>query len=272
MASFDARAGAGLPWGRVAVVALDLDGTLLRSDGTASPRTVAALQRMHRAGVRLVAATGRRPAAAARVMPAGVPLSGQVCNNGGEVRLDGKSIYQSTIGPEQARSILSYFTERWPDGLLTMVAGDRLYANKPVPDDWDGEVADLMEMVYQPVYKFLLDCGALDGSDAIQDALPPGCRMIVFSDGRWAEIVPDSISKAAGLALLVESWGLTLGDVLCFGDDMNDVEMVAQCGIGVAMGNAAPAVKAVADLVAPATDDDGIAVVLETYLADKLRA
>ncbi|MHB0879105.1 MAG: HAD family hydrolase [Anaerolineae bacterium] len=265
----DPKVAAALPWERIAVVAVDLDGTLLRGDGSVSPRTVAALQRLGEVGKRLVVATGRRKESATTVLPPELRISGHVCNNGGDVRLNGSSIHTCTLSPEQAQTIVCYLEGRWPEGTFTMVVGEKFYTNRQLDPAWQGEVADLRQKACVPVAKLLVHLAPLEGTEAIHADLPEGCRMIVTGGGTWGEIVPDSISKAAGLALLLERWDLTLADAICFGDDMNDLEMVAECGIGVAMGNAAPEVKAVADLVAPTADEDGVAVVLEAFLDGK---
>ena len=66
---------------------------------------------------------------------------------------------------------------------------------------------------------------------------------------------------------MVEQWGATLDNVVAFGDDTNDIEMVRQSGLGVAMTNAVAEVKAVARRHAPTNDEDGVACVLEELLA-----
>ena len=81
------------------------------------------------------------------------------------------------------------------------------------------------------------------------------------------QVIPYGASKAAALHWLLERWGLSLDEVIAFGDDVNDVEMVAEAGLGVAMANAVPEVKAVADRITTTNDEDGVAAVLEEFLA-----
>lgn len=270
MTARDRKVVAALPWERISVVAVDLDGTLLRRDDTVSERTMSVLQRLVERGVRLVVATGRRVESVANVVPEALAVSGYVCNNGGDVRLDGDSIHCRTLDSGQSRAIADYLTRRWPEGTFVMVVEDKLYANREMSPEWQAEVADVCEMAERPVSKFLLHLSALTGSESIASDLPQGSRIIVMDYGRWGEIVPEGISKAVGLELLLRRWGLTLADAVCFGDDTNDAEMIAECGIGVAMGNAAPEVKAVADVVAPPVEEDGVAQVLESFLEPTL--
>ncbi|MDE0463623.1 MAG: HAD hydrolase family protein, partial [Caldilineaceae bacterium] len=65
---------------------------------------------------------------------------------------------------------------------------------------------------------------------------------------------------------LLERWGVGMEAVISFGDDVNDVEMVAEAGLGVAMSNAVPEVKAAADRMTVSNKEDGVAVVLEEFL------
>ena len=68
----------------------------------------------------------------------------------------------------------------------------------------------------------------------------------------------------------MNAWGIALSSVVAFGDDTNDVEMLRECGLGVAMANAVDEVKAVADFITLNNDDDGVGIVLEKLLAGEL--
>lgn len=76
------------------------------------------------------------------------------------------------------------------------------------------------------------------------------------------------MSKAWGLAQLCAHLGLGADEVIAFGDELNDVEMLSWAGYAVAMPQAGPAVRRVVDRIAPSNDDDGLAQVLEGLVAD----
>jgi hypothetical protein len=80
------------------------------------------------------------------------------------------------------------------------------------------------------------------------------------------EVVLPGISKAQAMARVAQQLGVSREETLAIGDGDNDVEMVEWAGLGVAMGNATPAVKAVADWIAPSVDEDGVAVALLRYV------
>lgn len=87
------------------------------------------------------------------------------------------------------------------------------------------------------------------------------------SKSTYLEIAPRSISKASALELLLKKkFGISLANVMSFGDNFNDVEMIRQSGIGIALGNAKDAVKEVAQETTLSNIEDGVAVALEKYM------
>ena len=80
-------------------------------------------------------------------------------------------------------------------------------------------------------------------------------------------IVSTKTSKPSALQRLLDSQQISLGDIVAFGDDIPDVGMLEACGVSIAVANAVPEVKAVANYQTASNDDDGIAIVLEQMLA-----
>jgi hydroxymethylpyrimidine pyrophosphatase-like HAD family hydrolase len=113
-----------------------------------------------------------------------------------------------------------------------------------------------------------------DGHTAHQllELLPPilGPELAVTHMGAdCVEIGPAGIDKAAGLAWLCAHLGVDRADVVAFGDEHNDHAMLRWAGHGVAMANANEQTRALADEIAPANVDDGVAVVIERLLAER---
>jgi HAD superfamily hydrolase (TIGR01484 family) len=84
-----------------------------------------------------------------------------------------------------------------------------------------------------------------------------------FTTGGAIGIVGPDTSKATALAYLCQRLGITREQVIAFGDNVNDLEMLEFAGLGVAMSNGTPGAKAAAQKIAPSNDEDGIAAVLE---------
>ena len=80
--------------------------------------------------------------------------------------------------------------------------------------------------------------------------------------------MPQNIDKATSLQKLLNSLGMTADEMICCGDGYNDVSMIEYAGLGVAMGNAQPAVKDSADFVTRTNDEDGILHVINLFMRD----
>lgn len=99
--------------------------------------------------------------------------------------------------------------------------------------------------------------GAPSGAKLVEAAFPE-VKLPLFSSNTGADIIELSASKAEGLKRLCSYFGVPIKDTVAFGDSMNDLEIIREAGIGVAMGNALDELKAAADYVTTAIGDDGI--------------
>lgn len=248
------------------VIATDLDGTLLTSEGEVSERTLRALQACSSRGMRIVVATGRAPLSAARVLPEGFPDGVLACYNGAEIHENGEIIARNCLSPELAREIVRVAEPFVPDAPISVAIDGEWYCNRLWDTTLPLHIVDLHSAITRPVAKII--CWTRDVTDlgAFQAALPTGCRLMVTSGGVLCEIVTETASKAWALRYLTDKWGLSMSDVIAFGDDANDIEMIREAGLGVAVSNAIPEVRAAADLVVPSNDEAGVAHVLESLL------
>ena len=74
------------------------------------------------------------------------------------------------------------------------------------------------------------------------------------------------VTKWSGIRHVANGWGIDESEICAVGDDVNDIPMIRAAGLGIAMGNAQPAVKAAADRIAPTHDEDGLAQVVQWLL------
>ena len=84
--------------------------------------------------------------------------------------------------------------------------------------------------------------------------------------GFFTEIAPAGVTKWSAVRRLADAWGIAESEICAVGDDTNDIPMIRAAGLGVAMGNAQPSVKAAADRIAPTQDEDGLVQVVEWLL------
>jgi len=90
-----------------------------------------------------------------------------------------------------------------------------------------------------------------------------GCRIYASQGALWYAISEKSVSKLKSIEATAKYFGLALSDVAAFGDDFNDVDMLKECGVGVAVSNAIDEAKAAADFICESNDEDGVAKWIE---------
>jgi Cof subfamily protein (haloacid dehalogenase superfamily) len=255
------------------VVATDLDGTLLRSDGTLDERTRQALVEVEAAGALLVICTARP----ARWM---APLAAQtghrgvaICANGGvlwDLHTD-TALEEYPLAPAVAREVVAVLQEALPGGAWAVERADG-FAREPAyhsvwPLPANAVVGAIEELVGQPSLKLLLRHRQMTADELLTRARElVGDRAELShsnSSDNLLEIAAPGVSKATALTRLCEHRGFSSADVIAFGDMPNDLAMLQWAGHAVAVGNAHPDVIAVADEVTADNDSSGVALVLE---------
>lgn len=272
---------------RYKLLALDVDGTLLTSRATISPGTLAALDRARARGMAVTLATGRR---LATVMPLadqlGITLP--LILQGGAQIVDahaGTVLYSNPLPRAWVADLVRIAVM---EGVQPILYEDRAVTQRlltgPAARD-SSPMAPYMaarpELVRRLSYE---DLAATDGALqlAVIDALPAvrrvaarllvaHCRTLVsYSatlDAYILEVFHETCSKGAALRHLASSLGIPLSAVVAVGDNYNDEEMLRAAGLGVAMANAEPEIRAIADMIAPSNDEDGIVALIDELLA-----
>ncbi len=265
-----------------ALIATDVDGTLLDDDEHVTPRTREAVSAAVAAGTRFVLATGRPPRWVAPIVEAlgFAPLA--VCANGA-VLYDPATdrILSASALSTDALVRLAEIAERAIPGVGLAVERVGASAHDAVtpqfvsspgyehawlnPDNTEVSLADLLSA---PAVKLLIrKAGARSADMAAELAKYVGAEgdITYSTNNGLIEIVPRGISKATGVAELAAPYGIDAADIIAFGDMPNDVPMLAWAGHGVAMGNAHPEAIAAANEVTSSNSDDGLARVLERW-------
>ncbi|HVV76069.1 MAG TPA: HAD family hydrolase [Mycobacteriales bacterium] len=256
------------------VVATDLDGTVVRSDGTISSRTRDALTAARHAGALVVVATGRPPRWLTGIADATGHSGIAICANGA-LTYDLASEQVVSFRPldiEVVRILIERLRADVPDVAFAIERVDGQFAHEPdYHPRWEPEdstiIGDLEPVFDVPVSKLLGRVEGVSSDDLLalaRAAIPPGLANLTHSsiDG-LLEVMACDVTKASTLEQLITEQGLAASDVIAFGDMPNDVEMIAWAGHGVAVANAHPEVLAIADEVTGTNDADGVAEVLE---------
>ena len=247
----------------------DVDATLLDPGRDIPDRLKEALQACHEKGIRLSLATGRKYDSAlpyAKAIGADAPL---ILYNGARIQepADGKILYDQKLDLEEARAGLRLVQQY---GLhVNLYIDDVIYIEKEtgvsresaqkngVSQEVVGDLVDFIES--EPTKLLIIGPGEkLEALWADFDKQPHKAGM-VRSEPTYLEILPEGVSKGSALRVVSEITGVALSDIAAFGDSNNDIEMLRAAGLGVAVGNALPNVKAAADYVAGASDGLGVA-------------
>jgi HAD superfamily hydrolase (TIGR01484 family) len=256
------------------VVATDLDGTIVRSDGTISPRTRDALIAAQDAGALVIVVTGRPPRWLKGIADATAQHGLAICANGALVYdlatdqvVDSRPMPDETVA-ELMRELRLAVSEI--HFAVECIDGQFIHEPEYVPR-WTPEagtiVGDIMASLTTPVAKLLARREGMPSDTLLglaRATIDAHLATVTHSsiDG-LLEINGRGVTKAATLERLLAERGLSAADVIAFGDMPNDVEMLAWAGHGVAVANAHPEVLAVTDEVTLSNDEDGVAVVLE---------
>ncbi len=267
-----------IPW----IVALDIDGTVLREDGSLGAATAAEVTRVAGLGHEVMLATGRSVSMTLPVVDTlGITPQFLVCANGAIVL--GRDA-DAPLGYSQVH--VEVFD---PTEVLTKIRGHLDDASYAVEDEdgvfrYTGSFPDaaLSGSSIKVEFDQLLGIAAtrvvvISPDHATEDFLSVvdlmGLHKVSYNVGwtAWLDIAPDGVNKATGMQFVSDALGIPVNRVLAIGDGRNDIDMlqwaVAGGGIGIAMGQAPPEVAAVASERTGTDINDGVATTLAKVFA-----
>ncbi len=255
--------------GRIKAVFFDIDGTLVSFNTHTVPDSARrAIERLREQGIKVFIATGRLLKHVAIVND--IEVDGYITVNGGYcITSDGKVIFECSF-PRQTVERVIDLSEQYDFDLNVMTHQDMYVSGM-------GErvqkiasminitptVADVrMIAATQPVVQM---CPYI--SYELEQQIMPLLPDCVGS--RWIETFMDlnvrGVDKSLGIQQVMKYYGLTMAEAMAFGDGGNDVPMVRDVALGVAMGNACEELKAVADYITTSVDEDGVSRALEYF-------
>ena len=253
------------------MIVLDLDQTLLRSDKTISDYTIDVLNRCREIGMKIIYATARSTRAALRFIKRYEPdifigYGGALVQIGVLSDMP-KTIYDAAIPADISSAIIKDCLNE-PDVISILAVNE----NVALTND-----TDELSMTDSAHYKYsenLLDYDysylKITTITADQEAMEriaakyPTIDMLRYSGEDLFRFVNREALKWNAVKAIADYYGISTDQFIAFGDDIIDLEMIKNCGIGVAVANAVPEVKAAADYICECNDDDGVARWLES--------
>ncbi len=263
------------------VLVLDIDGTLTNSKKEISENTKRGIQVVLEHGHKVILASGR-PTPGMRRYEQELELEkygGYLLSfNGGRIIecRTGEIVYQRTL-PLAIIPGLYAFAKQNGCGLVTYFGDNIISAFEP--DEYvelESRINDMPIIVVRDFKHYVdfeinkcLMTAPVDKAPEFEKILAEkyGDMVSVYrSEPFFIEIMPKNVDKATSLDRMLQTVGLTRENAICCGDGFNDISMIQYAGTGVAMGNAQPAVKEVADYITGTNDEDGLVQVIEEFV------
>lgn len=269
------------------MLVMDMDGTLLTKDKRISEKNRAAIKKAADMGVKIAICTGRIFASArvfGDILGVSTPI---IASNGAYIREKDKDevIYARPLGVDNARAIIALghkynischfytwdtiYTEeivnaaanyyRWNAGL----PADRKVKIEIIEKDrWDG--------LFKKNYDRILKCVADDeDTEKLKAMRMETSRYNVEVTSSWHnnfEVMNKGVSKGRAVSYLAGFYNLDRSEVICMGDNDNDISMIEYAGLGIAMENGTDGVKAKADYITLSNEEDGVAHAIEKFI------
>ncbi len=241
----------------VKAVIFDLDNTLLRRDKTMSQYSRGVLERCRRRGIRVLAASAR-PERTLREFGVFDEFEAAATLNGARVVLP-KGELVNEISRDTGRAVISKLIGI-PNAVVSAETSRGIFASEPIPI-WNAAVyAGFPEPPEGTLYKVLVS--GVSEAEA-RNALTVDTYCTSIEGGVLWQFMSREATKWNGVREMLGAFGISPADCAYFGDDFDDIECVKRCGIGVAMENAIPEVKAAAGFFAGDCDADGAARFVE---------
>ncbi len=268
---------------RYRLLALDVDGTLLDSAHQLRPRVATAVRAASAAGMTTVLATGKQFRSIRPLLTMLGIAGAQICLNGAAVT-DGEHAAPLAFVPlDEAtrRAVITQVRRAGPGYLISQFALDAIYVEQAsrshpaigVFEEYGEQpptlVPDLLATPLPPAAKILV-AGLPSQIPALRSAVTPPLADHVYittTMPEFLEFFAFDANKGQALVTLRERAGISREATIAVGDGENDIPLLHEAGLAVAMGNARPATRAAADRIIPDNDADGLAVFLEGLLA-----
>ena len=257
------------------LIALDLDGTLLNSDGIVSEATKAHLQKLKEQGHIVTIATGRI-LNRALVGTDGAEFANYIVSDAGAavfkndgINKEWKEVYAQVLSKKIVENIASYYDK---DKFMTINICGR---NNIHHYDQTVNITEFLENIDEIIHvsisfinnvfveeylKIFTEKFSMLKVEIMQDS---------FGEVKWLEIAQNGVEKYKGIAEVAKLEVILNENIIAFGDGLNDVNMLRKCGVGVAMKNALPEVKEQADYITSRTNNEnGVVEFLKEYIVE----
>ena len=264
------------------MIVIDLDGTALNSNHQVSTKTKEYLKELKENGYIIVIATGRILRSGINITDGAEFANYIISSGGGSIydNLNKKIIYQNEIPKKEVETIFSMYKDEMEFIDICNANGYYKYTIKNYKEDKTCKVSKTREKFLDNIdnithISIISNNGIEELYGLLQEKVPSLDYVKMqdsFSDRIWIDIFGKGTSKYNAIIIVAGKENIENHDIIAFGDGKNDINMIQNCGIGVAMGNALEEVKEVANYITKSNDEDGIIYFLQKYLNNSMAA
>ena len=241
----------------------DLDRTLLRSDKTISKRTMIVLNECRKRGMVIVVATARFWFKAEPFLDIIKPDYALLAD-GTMIFHNGELIHGFPMDSDTGEGLIKELMNREDGNDFVVGAGKMLLCSKSGIDEPWRKTYDFGPSFQKPSYKIASVMNSHEEAKRLADKFD--CRLYSYRGEDLYAFTHKESGKYQAVCALGRLLNIDLQDMIAFGDDENDYEILKHCGKGIAVANAIPMIKKIADEITDSNDEDGVASYLEQYL------
>ncbi len=252
----------------IKMIVSDMDGTLLTNDKKITAHTAEILNKLREKGYLVVFASAR-PLTAISSYKESFSPDYIIANNGSKIIKGDEVIYSDSMKREDAQSILSEFFNEKSVEVIAIQSDTFLYVNDPIElgwgKEWGASYDDLSVLPEGECFQISTKCPNVQ---AIRDIVKkyPDFQLYEYKDEIWQQTMNRNATKLIGLEQLSKLVNIELSEMIAFGDDFNDMEMIKGVGVGVVMENGLDELKKHADHICKTNMEDGVAEFLKEKL------
>ena len=246
-------------------IILDLDGTLLRSDGSISDYTLRVLEECKRRGILIIVATARFWFKAEKYLDRIAP-DYAILADGTQIYENGVMVWGQSLEKQQSDGIIKELVQK-KSSFVTSVGKTLLCSDAGIEEPWRFS-HDFTKMPDGPVYKI---AAVLRGHEEAEElAERYSSRLYSYRGEDLYGFANGNSGKYQAVRALGELLQIGLEDMIVFGDDENDYEILKNAGRGIAVENAIPMIRGIANDITDSNDNDGVAKYIEKILGELL--
>lgn len=251
----------------IKMIVTDLDGTLLKNDKTLSAYTIEIIRKLRQKGHKFVIATAR-PLRAVKIFLKDLKIDAGIYHNGAliyenENKIDGFLI-------NNAKEIVDKILSSYPNTSIAVESNDILYSNFDAEKLWPGTSFTITESKFSEIEdkkadKIIVEASSLSDMKKYEKLLSEDLY-IQISENKIGMIMKKDATKSNAIKFLACRYNIKTENIIAFGDDYNDIDMLKFCRTGVCVNNGIADVKKIANDICDTNENDGVAKWIEEHI------